>query len=503
MKNFAITAGGALLLATLLALPHFNDPTPKPLISVQVARNFVYVDGRLTAQPPGSTPGDTPDPINFTGSDPFIRGFGCTGAVDNIPVYVRALVATEIHAVFSGVGAPPTSSSPPTAPPPTSQDFTIVVLPDIQGYTQAFPSVLNAQTQWIVHNKNTLNIQYVIQNGDLVETKSNATEWTRASDGLGILDGVVPYGITVGNHDLDDDQSTGAGSTFRQYFPISRFSAQPGFGGYYSASNITRNSWYHTFSAGGLDFLVLNLEWEAPDDVLSWAAGVLRNNPNHRVISATHHYLNPNPPHRDTSWPWPRYGPNLGEDIWREFVKLHPNIFMVHSAHIFGEDRQTSMNNAGKPVYEIVTNYHPRLPNGGDGWLRYYTFKPSLNEIHAFTYSPTLNQFQTDSNSQFILPYNMTGSTPPPFPAPPPSDTIAPFTPINLSASPISSSSINLSWPACTDNVGATGSHLERCQGFSCTNFTQIASPSGIAFSDTNLSANTISRYRVGATDED
>ena len=42
-----------------------------------------------------------------------------------------------------------------------------------------------------------------------------------------------------------------------------------------------------------------------------------------------------------------------------------------------------------------------------------------------------------------------------------------------------SSSQINLSWTASTDNVGVTGYLVERCQGAGCTNFAQIATPTG------------------------
>jgi hypothetical protein len=89
----------------------------------------------------------------------------------------------------------------------------------------------------------------------------------------------------------------------------------------------------------------------------------------------------------------------------------------------------------------------------------------------------------------------MTGATSPP------SDTTAPSTPSNLLVSAISSSQINLSWTASTDNVGVTGYRVERCQGSTCTAFTQIGSPSGTSYSDTGLSANTTYRYRVRTTD--
>ena len=80
-------------------------------------------------------------------------------------------------------------------------------------------------------------------------------------------------------------------------------------------------------------------------------------------------------------------------------------------------------------------------------------------------------------------------------------DTTSPTVPTNLQASVASETQINLSWSASTDNVAVTGYKLERCQGSSCTNFVQVATPTTTSFNDTILVANTTYRYRVRATD--
>ncbi len=80
-------------------------------------------------------------------------------------------------------------------------------------------------------------------------------------------------------------------------------------------------------------------------------------------------------------------------------------------------------------------------------------------------------------------------------------DTTPPTAPTNLQASAVSSSQINLSWSASTDNVAVTGYQLERCQGASCTNFAQVATPTAPSFNDTGLAANTTYSYRARATD--
>jgi len=80
-------------------------------------------------------------------------------------------------------------------------------------------------------------------------------------------------------------------------------------------------------------------------------------------------------------------------------------------------------------------------------------------------------------------------------------DTTPPSAPTNLTSTAASSSQINLSWTASTDNVGVTGYRVERCQGAACTTFAQIATPTGITFNDTGLTASTSYSYRVRATD--
>ena len=54
-------------------------------------------------------------------------------------------------------------------------------------------------------------------------------------------------------------------------------------------------------------------------------------------------------------------------------------------------------------------------------------------------------------------------------------DTTPPSAPGALAASVVSTTQINLSWAASTDNVGVAGYRVERCQGANCTSFIQVA----------------------------
>ena len=80
-------------------------------------------------------------------------------------------------------------------------------------------------------------------------------------------------------------------------------------------------------------------------------------------------------------------------------------------------------------------------------------------------------------------------------------DTQPPTSPGTLSAAAASSSQVNLSWTAATDNVGVSGYNVERCQGAGCTLFFRVAVTTGTTYSDTNLAASTTYVYRVRAAD--
>src|SRR5438552_4641071 len=76
----------------------------------------------------------------------------------------------------------------------------------------------------------------------------------------------------------------------------------------------------------------------------------------------------------------------------------------------------------------------------------------------------------------------------------PPPDTTPPSVPTGLTASAVSSSQINLSWTASSDNVGVSGYRVYR-------NGTQIATTRATSFANTGLSPSTTYSYTVAAYD--
>ena len=279
------------------------------------------------------------------------------------------------------------------------KSFTVVLLPDTQNYSEKYPDTYVAQTLWIRKRVKEDNVKFAIHLGDIVQTSTKKPEWENANRAMQLLDGVVPYSVAPGNHDMVvKDRNT---TLYNQYFSPARFKDRKWYGGHMGKTNDNN---YCFFEACGMKFMVINLEFAPRDEALEWAAGVAKRHPDHRVIVATHCYMRPNG--RDTGCATSyRVAGNSGEQMWQKFIRKQPNIFLVVSGHVLGVGLQTSTNDAGGKVLEMLTDYQG-LPNGGDGWLRSLQFVPAENKIHVKTYSPLLDQHNENPKESFSLDYN-------------------------------------------------------------------------------------------------
>lgn len=350
-------------------------------------------------------------------------GAVAAAAAPELAVAVTDPDGDPLEVAFEGRPKGATVSVPSTAEP-----FTIAAIPDIQNYTNATRAPMIAQqAQWIVDTRAQLNTQFAVQLGDLVGTWSWSGHWPFASNGLEVLDdNGMPNAVVPGNHDFDyvnDDHSQ-----YDAWFPPSRYQnatwtpSTARYGGYMGqnqfgpdASDRANMNNYSLFTAGGVDWLVLGLEWEAPTPVLEWADRVLAAHPDRQVIMFTHAFLDLPGSRRTVP---ERPGGTTPEVMWQSFVRTHCQIRLVLNGHEndgdLGEANRTDANACGQPVHQILSDYQSR-PNGGDGWLRYYRFDPAAATMTAVTYSPYLGRYETDADSSFTLPFPMTPPQPAPF----------------------------------------------------------------------------------------
>ncbi|MGV8909528.1 MAG: PKD domain-containing protein [Propionicimonas sp.] len=312
----------------------------------------------------------------------------------------------------------------------TGDPFTIVALPDLQNYTyNNRQATIVQQAQWAVNTRTALNTAMVVQLGDLVSEYNNPAQWERTSTGLQVLDDArIPNTVVAGNHDFDN--ATGGFAEYDTWFPPSRYANQPwtpgtaSYGGYlgqnlFGPDPVDRRNMdnFALFSAAGRDFLMLNLEWETPQYSLDWAAKVLAAYPDRIAILSTHSFVQINGTRRTVPQ---RPGGIAAETAWSTFVSQQCSIKLVLSGHYhqgdLGEANRSDLNRCGNPVQQILTDYQDRA-NGGDGWLRYYTFNPTAGTMTATTYSPKLDQYETDADSAFTLPFDLGTAQPAPFTA--------------------------------------------------------------------------------------
>ena len=137
--------------------------------------------------------------------------------------------------------------------------------------------------------------------------------------------------------------------------------------------------------------------------------------------------------------------------------------------------------NASSLAWSVTGSPVPTLTiDNGVGDVSSLTSKSvSPTETTTYTLSATNNQGTTSAT------VTVTVTSP---------DTTPPTAPTGLSATAASSSQINLSWTAATDNVAVTGYRILR-------GGTQIGTSTAATFSDTELSASTAYTYAVRAVD--
>jgi hypothetical protein len=336
--------------------------------------------------------------------------------------------------------SPVSRGTEPALAPAPEGSFSVVVIPDSQAYrgrgTKAEPksdqpvsnAALDAQVRWIVANLHAQRIAFVSHVGDLVD-RNVPEQWEVARRVLDRLHGRVPYGIALGNHDLT---AAGDASLFQQYFPASRFAGCAWYGGTIDTRQGPANAGnnvnsFQLFTAGGLKFVCLHLECNAPDDVLRWADAVLQQHAERRAMLTTHMGLGPlQRPQTNADFTdapkgrmqWSKiHGPrgNTPQQMWDKCFRRHASLFLI----FYGDQSRTQAmhaatpNDAGRPVFELLSDYGLAGKNNHPV-LRVCRFLPRQNRIEVATVDPFDNtlclgtkRLPDRREHQFTLEYPM------------------------------------------------------------------------------------------------
>lgn len=318
-------------------------------------------------------------------------------------------------------------------PPLPAGAFTLVIIPDTQAYLGAGTKLtpgstapvsnpnLAAQIDWIVQNRERENIVFVSHVGDIVD-RNREDQWAVAKQHLDRLRGVVPFSLTVGNHDMS---AKGDAHLFQATFPASSFRTYPWYLGCYeharadqqvSANNVNSAQLFH---AGGQEFLHLSLECNAPDDVLAWANALLTHYAGRLALITTHMDLGiVDKPKTSAGFHADPKGRmrwikvhgvrgNSGQQLWDKLYRKHPNLALIFCGD---QSRVTALRldaqaGDGHIIPSLLSDYMSQPA------LRLLRFLPGSNRIEVLTYE-VIHGFLVDatlyvkdrSQHQFSLP---------------------------------------------------------------------------------------------------
>ena len=294
--------------------------------------------------------------------------------------------------------------------------FTIAVLPDTQMYTEEEGernrTLFESQTRWIVDNYRKENIVYVVHVGDIVNRGDDRPEqWENAFRALSILEQPlpgkpegIPYGLAVGNHEQTPSQWAVTGKTewFNHYFGVGHFEGRSYYGGHYGNDN---DSHYDLFSAGGMDFIAIYIEYDAMDENIDalndWAVNLCKQYPSRKAIIVSHGIIHYNPVEgTNANAPWLKQGERIYDRL-----KTCPNVFMMLCGHV-GDNGEGYREDgyAGRTIKTFLSDYQSR-PLGGGSLMRLMTFDPENDLIKVRTIAPYLDTEETDADSKFVKPW--------------------------------------------------------------------------------------------------
>ena len=155
----------------------------------------------------------------------------------------------------------------------------------------------------------------------------------------------------------------------------------------------------------------------------------------------------------------------------------------------------TNLQGAGASASQINLTWTASTDNVAVTGYRVYRDGSEIGTTASTSYSDT-GRAEVTSYSYRVAAYDAAGNASAQCGAVAVStlDATAPSVPANLQATVVSTSRIDLTWTASTDNVGVAGYRVYRGGSL-------IASPSGTSYSDTGLAAGTTYSYRVAAYD--
>jgi len=290
---------------------------------------------------------------------------------------------------------------------PVDPTFSFVVIPDTQNETLNDNNTANhfvPRIQWILDQKDALDIRFVLQTGDLCNWDTPThDQYERASGGLEAFDAAgMLYALAIGNHDTAATCTGGSAcpgdvnanlrntSTFNSYFPTSRF---PWLTDTFEADKVDNATF--EIEAGGLKWLIVSMELWPRTEAYQWIGQVLADHPTHNAIVFTHDHLTGS---GDINQSNGGYGDNSPQTVFDEVLSQHENVRFVFSGHegkvAFRQDAGVN----GNPIHQFLFNI-----DDASNPTRVVQIDTAARTIDAYVYGPATDETYDDPGATVSL----------------------------------------------------------------------------------------------------
>lgn len=268
------------------------------------------------------------------------------------------------------------------------QEYMFVWMSDTQAYSGYAPETYHAMTEWIAENVEEKKIKFVFHTGDIVNDGYREEEWNNADAAMKKIDGVVPYSILAGNHDLLKEGDGYA--VYLSHFGPDRFAGQDEILWYGKGEASAR-----ILQTGGKSYLILALGFNPDEAVVDWANQILERYRDMPAILTTHNYL-----HADGTLS------TAGRALYQEIVLKNVNVHLVLCGHNHSAEKRISeIDDDGdgitdRTVYQLLADYQ-ETPGGGNGYMRLLTVNEEERTLQVTTYSPILDDYHYFSTDEY------------------------------------------------------------------------------------------------------
>ena len=280
---------------------------------------------------------------------------------------------------------------------------------------------------YIVANAADQKVQHIAHLGDITQKAGSdadvSDEWTYVKSNYEKLDTLyeetgITYSVLAGNHDYQGGGITGYYDIFGN--TVDETSGEIVESAYaaqyeYAYDAMTALSTAHTFTAGGLNYLLVSISWLATAEEIAWADGIIAAHPYHNVIVMSHGYVNAKGNLTSLS----SYIDEANGDYnWitalDTLVKKHSNVVLTLNGHhpttaienfiSYGVNGNKITNLVIDPTYFDGEHKTATVPNfsEGAGMIAYLRFSDGGKKVGLSWYSAINGQYYNSESAYSI-----------------------------------------------------------------------------------------------------